>query len=95
MHKRSHLWILLASTLLLGMPLAAEDMTVDEIIAKNIEAKGGYDAWKALESAHITGTMSMAAHALFAVVAALLALKFHRFTAAVADLATFAALNAV
>jgi len=33
--------------------------TVEEIVAANLEAKGGEEAWKALESGKMTGTMRM------------------------------------
>ncbi|MEE8526584.1 MAG: hypothetical protein V3T72_21825 [Thermoanaerobaculia bacterium] len=38
---------------------AGGDMTLDEIIAKNIEARGGMEALKAVESARIQGKMAM------------------------------------
>jgi len=34
-------------------------MTAEEIIAANLEAKGGEEAWRALETARMTGTMRM------------------------------------
>ncbi|MCG8459240.1 MAG: hypothetical protein MI919_23435 [Holophagales bacterium] len=39
--------------------LAEEEMTVDEIIAKNIETKGGAEAWEKVENAKLSGTMNM------------------------------------
>jgi len=35
----------------------AELPTVDEIIDKNVEATGGYEAWKAVKSIRMNGTM--------------------------------------
>ncbi len=41
-------------------PLAAQDgMTADDLIAKNLEAKGGKDKLAALQSARVTGTVNM------------------------------------
>ena len=42
---------------LLSAPVAAQ--TVDEIIAKNIEARGGLDKIKAIRSARVTGRMTV------------------------------------
>lgn len=46
-----------------GAPLAAQDQapTVAELIEKNLEAKGGREAMESLESARLTGTMTMGA----------------------------------
>ncbi|MEO1369051.1 MAG: hypothetical protein AAFX50_17890, partial [Acidobacteriota bacterium] len=44
---------------LAGVPAFAEDMTIDQVIDKNIEARGGQDAWDKVESAKITGKMTM------------------------------------
>lgn len=41
----------------LSLPLAAE--TVDEVIAKNVAARGGLDRIRAVRSLRMTGTMSM------------------------------------
>lgn len=51
---------LCAALALLASPLAAQEPTAEELIAQNLEAKGGEDAWNAVESARISGTMSMA-----------------------------------
>lgn len=54
-------WILLA-VLAIAIPaatFAADEMTVDEIIAKNIETRGGLDALQAIESAQAEGKMTM------------------------------------
>lgn len=39
--------------------VATAEMTVEEIVAANIEAKGGEEAWQALETARMTGKMGM------------------------------------
>ncbi|MGD2115046.1 MAG: outer membrane lipoprotein-sorting protein [Acidobacteriota bacterium] len=49
---------LLVALALVAVPLAAQEPTVEELIEKNLEAKGGRDAWEAVESARIEGTMS-------------------------------------
>ncbi len=38
-----------------GLPVWASSQTVDELIAKNIEAMGGYKKWKSIQSMKITG----------------------------------------
>lgn len=48
---------LAALVLLLALPLMAQDLTVDQIIAKNIEAHGGADKLKAIKTAKVTGKM--------------------------------------
>ncbi len=55
--KSLALSIFTAGLLLTGTVFAAPD--VDEIVAKAIEARGGYDAIKALDSARISGEMNM------------------------------------
>lgn len=49
--------------LLLLLVLAAgavqAEPTLDEILDQNIEARGGYEAWKSIDSAHMTGRMLM------------------------------------
>ena len=47
----------LAAVLGLASPLAAQ--TVDEIIAKNVQARGGMDKLKAVQSLRMTGKMTM------------------------------------
>ena len=44
-----------AVVLLVGLPAAAE-MTLDEVLAKHVEARGGQDAWDAVENLRATGT---------------------------------------
>ena len=53
MHRRICL-----SALLFAASGAASAMTADELIAKNLEAKGGIDKIKAIDSMHSTGKMS-------------------------------------
>jgi len=43
---------------LVALPLAAQEPTIQDLIEKNLEAKGGRDAWEGIQSARITGTMS-------------------------------------
>ena len=47
---------LLAALLCASLPLAAGAFTADELIAKNIEARGGSGKLSALKSVHFTGT---------------------------------------
>lgn len=51
-------WIL-AAALLFAMSATAADLTVDEILAKNAEAKGGIEKLRALKSVRYTGKMSL------------------------------------
>ena len=52
--------ILAVSALLLAIALpAAAEVTLDEIIATNIESRGGMDALKAIQSLRIEGRMAM------------------------------------
>lgn len=51
--------IILATALLLAFSLQAADLTVDEILAKNTEAKGGLEKLRALQSLRFTGKMAM------------------------------------
>lgn len=44
-----------AALLLAALPAAA-DMTLDEVLAKHVEARGGQDAWNAVENLRATGT---------------------------------------
>jgi outer membrane lipoprotein-sorting protein len=39
-------------------PAPTPSLTVDEIIAKNLQAKGGAEKWQAMKSAKMTGTMT-------------------------------------
>lgn len=57
MRLKSTLMILCGLALFSGV--AAAEMTVEEIVAANLEAKGGEDAWKALESGRMAGNMRM------------------------------------
>lgn len=56
MTKARYVWITLA---LLLIAAGAAAQTVDEIIAKNIESRGGLEALKAVQSVRISGKMSM------------------------------------
>lgn len=51
-------WIL-AAALLFAMSAQAADLTVDQILAKNAEAKGGVDKLRALKSVRFTGKMAL------------------------------------
>lgn len=61
--KRNRLALIpvLVALPLCGTPLAAQDgePTAEELIEKNLEAKGGREALESVESARITGTMNM------------------------------------
>lgn len=57
MFKKQFVWLLLSA--LLAVPAVAQDMTVDEIIAKNVETRGGMDALKAVKSARTSANISM------------------------------------
>jgi outer membrane lipoprotein-sorting protein len=48
----------LAAALLVSLSAYA-DLTVDEIVAKNLEARGGADKWKTVQSYRISGKMAM------------------------------------
>lgn len=50
---------LAALILLIALPLAAQDLTLDQIIAKNIEAHGGMAKIKAVNTVKATGKMSL------------------------------------
>jgi outer membrane lipoprotein-sorting protein len=54
---RAKALLAVAAGVLLSLPAAAQ--TVDEIIAKNIEARGGKDKIAAVQSARVAGKMSM------------------------------------
>ena len=45
--------------LVLASAAAARAQTVDEIVAKNIQAKGGADKWKSVNTVKMTGKISM------------------------------------
>ncbi len=64
MQSKNVSWLLCA-VLALSAPGAAQ--TVDEIVQKNLEAKGGEEAWMAVETARIGGTMRMGGSAAGAV----------------------------
>lgn len=56
MRKRTLL--VLAAAMLMSLSVFA-DLTVDEILAKNVEAKGGAEKMKALQSVRFTGKMTL------------------------------------
>ena len=64
MQSKNVSWLLCA-VLALSAPVLAQ--TVDEIVQKNLEAKGGEEAWMAVETARISGTMQMGGSAAGAV----------------------------
>jgi outer membrane lipoprotein-sorting protein len=51
-------WIL-AAALLFAMSASAADLTVDQILEKNAEAKGGIDKLRAIKSIRMTGKMGL------------------------------------
>lgn len=57
MRKRT--LITLAAALLVSLSAFGADLTLDEILTKNFEAKGGVDKLKALQSVRFTGKMSL------------------------------------
>ncbi len=63
--QRTLVLCVLCTAVALCGPVAAQ--TADEIVAKNLEAKGGEEAWLAVDSASIAGTMRMGGGAAGAV----------------------------
>lgn len=57
MFKKQFVWILLSA--LPAVPAIAEDLTADDIIARNIETRGGMDALKAVQSMGMKGNLNM------------------------------------
>jgi hypothetical protein len=55
---RKALLLILAGTLL-GLPVSAQDMTLDDVLAKHYDALGGVDNLKAVKSAVFKGNMTM------------------------------------
>jgi outer membrane lipoprotein-sorting protein len=51
----------MGAILVLALPASA--LTLEEILEKNYEARGGVEAWKAVETARMSGTMKMMASA--------------------------------
>ena len=51
--------ITLAAALLLSASAFAADLTVDEILAKNLDARGGAEKWKGVQSYRLTGKMGV------------------------------------
>jgi len=50
-------FFLVVLALLIALPLVAQDLTVDQVIAKNIEARGGMAKLKAVKTLKATGKM--------------------------------------
>lgn len=56
-NRTSRIVIVLAACLLLAAGISlAQDLTADQVIAKNIEASGGADAWAKVKTIKMTGT---------------------------------------
>lgn len=51
--------VMFACGLFMIAGMAVAEMTVEEIIAANLEAKGGEEAWRALETSRMSGKMMM------------------------------------
>ena len=51
--------MILAVAMLCALSVSAADLTVDEILAKNVDAKGGMEKLRALKSARFSGKMQM------------------------------------
>jgi hypothetical protein len=49
----------LAAAACAASPAAAQDLTLDQVLARHYETMGGLDAWKALHSLKMTGTLTM------------------------------------
>jgi outer membrane lipoprotein-sorting protein len=73
--KRTVIFFFVIAAALAAVHASAQ--TADEIIQKNLEAKGGEEAWLAVKSAKITGTMRMGGGAAGAVEAPVV-LEFKR-----------------
>jgi len=59
MFRKATLVVVLCALFVPAGLVYAGDLTADDIIAKNVEARGGLDALHAVKSAVITGTMAM------------------------------------
>ncbi len=64
MKLQTGVWMVCVA-LAVATPVSAE--TVDEIVQKNLEARGGEQAWLAVQSARVTGTMRLGGSAAGAV----------------------------
>lgn len=51
--------LLLCIALLVALPLAAQELTVDQVIARNIEARGGMAKLKSVKTIRATGKMQL------------------------------------
>lgn len=56
--RRKALLTLLMLALVAAFPALAQEMTADEVIAKNIEARGGAEAFKNMKDVEVEGTLS-------------------------------------
>jgi len=59
MMMRSRAVFCAVSLALFAAPAFAADMTIDELVSNYQDARGGADAWKAVQTARMTGNMSM------------------------------------
>lgn len=57
-HLRKTIGVLTA-VVLSGTPVAAQDLTLDQVLAKHYEAIGGLAKWKAVQSMRATGHMAL------------------------------------
>jgi outer membrane lipoprotein-sorting protein len=57
MRKRT--LITFAAALFVSLSAFSADLTVDEIVAKNVEARGGAEKWKAVQSYRVSGKMAL------------------------------------
>jgi outer membrane lipoprotein-sorting protein len=56
MHNHSR-WLSIALSLFVLFAAVGQAQTVDEIVAKNLESRGGIEKWKAVQSMKVTGTI--------------------------------------
>lgn len=53
--------VIMIAVLVAGIGTAVADMSLEEIVAKNIEARGGLERITAVQSARASGTMTRSA----------------------------------
>jgi outer membrane lipoprotein-sorting protein len=56
MHNHSP-WLSIALSLTILFTAVVQAQTVDEIVAKNLESRGGIEKWKSIQSMKVTGTI--------------------------------------
>lgn len=56
MHNHSR-WLSIALSLIVLFAAVGQAQTVDEIVAKNLESRGGIEKWKSIQSMKVTGTI--------------------------------------